>query len=54
MEFLSESGVRCFSENQMIERDVCGSGDFDDQVNGRIPAAGFYTGKVLTADVEMF
>ena len=46
--------VCCFSEDQIIERDVGGIGDFNDQINGRIPAAGFYTGKVLTADVEMF
>ena len=54
MELLFEFGVCCFSEDQIIERDVGGIGDFNDQINGRIPAAGFDSGKVLTADVEIF
>ena len=54
MEFLPESGVCCFSEDQIVKRDVGGIGDFNDQINGRIPAAIFYAGKVLTADVEAF
>ena len=52
MELLPEACGYCFSEDQIIECDVGGIGDFNDQINGRIPAAGFYAGKVLTADVE--
>ena len=51
---LTDFCVYCFSEDQIIERDVGGIGDFNDQVDGGISASGFDSGKVLTADVEIF
>ena len=51
---LTDFCVYCFSEDQIVKRDIGGIGDFNDQINGRIPAAGFYAGEVLTADMEVF
>lgn len=54
MEFLFEACARCFSENQIVKRDIGGISDFDDQVDGGISASGFDAGKVLSADMEVF
>ena len=47
MELLSESGICCFSEDQIVKRDVGGIGDFNDRRDFDLPMLFFIRSELL-------